>query len=125
MLRSGFVGGGSTGSAVIEGLVSMKFADLVTADPDNAIAEADDVAAMRSILGRINGFLYRCRCDAGYTMIFMTEAIGHLTGYPASDFIGNRVRSFVSITRLDDQKRIFERSMPPFCRANSGISINA
>lgn len=86
----------------------MKFAGRETAGPGDAVAEADDVVAMRSILARINGFLYRCRCDADYTMIFMTEAIGHLTGYPASDFIGNRVRSFVSITHPDDQKRIFE-----------------
>lgn len=86
----------------------MKFADQVADDPGNTVGEADDVAAMRSILSRINGFLYRCRCDADYTMIFMTEAIHHLTGYPASDFIGNRVRSFVSITHPDDQKRIFD-----------------
>ncbi len=87
----------------------MKFADLVMDGPDNIAGEADDVAAMRSILSRINGFLYRCRCDADYTMIFMTEAIRHVTGFPASDFIGNRVRSFVSITHPDDQTRIFEQ----------------
>lgn len=87
----------------------MKLADRVIDGPGTAAGEAEDVAAMRSILGRINGFLYRCRCDADYTMIFMTEAVHHLTGFPASDFIGNRVRSFVSITHPDDQARIFEQ----------------
>lgn len=84
----------------------MKMADPALTDREGA--EADDVVAMRSILSRINGFLYRCRCDADFTMIFMTDAIRHLTGYPASDFIGNRVRSFVSITHADDQERIFK-----------------
>ena len=86
----------------------MKLAGLSADNPYTSDAGADHVTATLSIVSRINGFLYRCRCDADYTMIFMTEAIRDLTGYPASDFIGNRVRSFVSITHPDDQKRIFD-----------------
>ncbi|HVY99536.1 MAG TPA: PAS domain-containing methyl-accepting chemotaxis protein [Dongiaceae bacterium] len=59
-------------------------------------------AALLSIARRMNGFLYRCRNDASYTMLYMTEGIRALTGYPPEDFIGNRVRGFSSICHPDD-----------------------
>jgi PAS domain S-box-containing protein len=70
---------------------------------------ADDLAGtIGSIIGRLNGFLYRCRADADYTMIYMSPAIGRLLGYPAEDFIGNKVRTFVSVTHPDDLQRVFD-----------------
>jgi PAS domain S-box-containing protein len=50
-----------------------------------------------SVASRLNGFFYRCQNDASYTMLFMTDGIERLTGYPVSDFLNNRVRSFTSI----------------------------
>jgi PAS domain S-box-containing protein len=52
---------------------------------------------IESVASRLNGFFYRCQNDAGYTMLFMTDGISTMTGYPASDFIGNRVRTFTSV----------------------------
>ena len=51
---------------------------------------------IESVASRLNGFFYRCQNDAGYTMLFMTDGIEIMTGYPASDFINNRVRTFAS-----------------------------
>lgn len=58
--------------------------------------------AMLSIAGRMNGFLYRCQNDAAYTMLYMSEGVATILGYPAGDFIGNRVRAFTSITHPED-----------------------
>ena len=52
---------------------------------------------IESVASRLNGFFYRCQNDAGYTMLFMTEGIETLTGYPVNDFLNNRVRTFTSI----------------------------
>jgi PAS domain S-box-containing protein len=57
---------------------------------------------IESVASRLNGFFYRCQNDAGYTMLFMTDGIATLTGYPASDFINNRARTFTSIVEPKD-----------------------
>lgn len=57
---------------------------------------------IESVASRLNGFFYRCQNDAGYTMLFMTDGINTLTGYPASDFLNNRVRTFTSIVDPQD-----------------------
>ncbi|MBK8158482.1 MAG: PAS domain-containing protein [Rhodospirillaceae bacterium] len=67
---------------------------------DNAVDER--LAALLSITGRMDGFLYRCRNDASYTMLYISEGIQALSGYPASDFIGNKVRGYSTITHPDD-----------------------
>jgi PAS domain S-box-containing protein len=61
-----------------------------------------------SVLNRINGFLYRCRADETYTMIGMTSGIERVFGYPADEFIGNRVRTFGSIVHPDDWAAVDE-----------------
>ena len=57
---------------------------------------------IESVATRLNGFFYRCQNDAGYTMLFMTQGIEDLTGYPVSDFLNNRVRTFTSIVDTRD-----------------------
>jgi PAS domain S-box-containing protein len=57
---------------------------------------------IESVASRLNGFFYRCQNDAGYTMLFMTDGIETLTGYPVNDFLNNRVRTFTSIVDSQD-----------------------
>ncbi len=59
-------------------------------------------SVIESIAGRLNGFFYRCQNDAGYTMLFMTHGIETMTGYPVSEFINNRVRTFTSVVEPKD-----------------------
>ena len=73
----------------------------VTAAETATGAEAE-LGALLSITRRMHGFLYRCQNDASYTMLYMTDGIQPLTDYPASDFIGNQVRAFTSITHPED-----------------------
>ncbi|WP_374372080.1 methyl-accepting chemotaxis protein [Dongia sp.] len=60
------------------------------------------LAALLSITGRMDGFLYRCRNDPNYTMLYISDGIQTISGYPASDFIGNSVRGYATITYPDD-----------------------
>src|ERR1051325_44569 len=57
---------------------------------------------IESVASRLNGFFYRCQNDAGYTMLFMTDGITTLTGYPVNDFLNNRVRTFPWIVEPKD-----------------------
>ncbi len=57
---------------------------------------------LRSLIGNIPGACYRCANDDVYTIEFMSDAIEELSGYPAADFIGNRVRSYSGLIHPDD-----------------------
>jgi methyl-accepting chemotaxis protein len=52
------------------------------------------------------GVAFRCALDADWTMETIGEGIEALTGYPASDFIGNRVRTYASIIHPDDSAEV-------------------
>jgi len=55
-----------------------------------------------SVLGRMSGFLYRCRADENYTMLEMTDGVERIFGYPVDEIIGNRTRTFTSIMYEED-----------------------
>lgn len=57
---------------------------------------------LSSVLGRMNGFLYRCRADEHYTMLDMTDGIQRIFGYKVDEIVGNRVRTFTSIMCEED-----------------------
>jgi len=57
----------------------------------------------RTLVSNIPGVIYRCACDKNWTMQVISDEIEKVSGYPASDFIGNRVRSYASIIHPDDK----------------------
>lgn len=59
-------------------------------------------ARFRSLVSHIPGTVFRCRYDDHWTLEFVSEAIANISGYPASDFIHNQVRTFASIEHPDD-----------------------
>ncbi len=71
---------------------------------------------IESVASRLNGFFYRCQNDAGYTMLFMTDGVETMTGYPRHDFLNNRVRTFTSIMYPEDGSRGGRRGRPPASR---------
>ncbi len=58
----------------------------------------------RSLVSNMPAAIYRCKCDAHWTIIFFSEQINEITGYPPEDFIENKVRSYGSIIHSDDTK---------------------
>ena len=60
----------------------------------------------RSLVNNIPGVSYRCLLDSHWTMLFISDAIDTLSGYPASDFVYNKTRSFESIIHPDDRKMV-------------------
>jgi PAS domain S-box-containing protein len=56
----------------------------------------------RSMVANLPGVVYRCLHDAQWTMRFMGDEIEQLSGYPASDFIDNRIRSYASVVHPHD-----------------------
>lgn len=51
----------------------------------------------------IPGVVYRCSNDLEWTMEFISDEIFRLSGYPATDFISNKIRSYTSIIHPEDR----------------------
>ncbi|MEZ2240257.1 PAS domain S-box protein [Microcoleus sp.] len=66
----------------------------------------------KTLVANIPGAIYRCIWDlsdptAGKRrMAFLSEAIQEISGYPASDFVNDRVRDFASIIHPQDRKNV-------------------
>jgi len=58
---------------------------------------------IRSMVSNMPGVVYRCLMDDNWTMLFISDEIRNLSGYPSEDFLGeNPVRTFASIMHPDD-----------------------
>jgi PAS domain S-box-containing protein len=56
----------------------------------------------QSLVENIPGITYRCKYDKDWTMLFMSDAVDPLSGYPAGDFINNAVRTYESVIHPND-----------------------
>ena len=63
---------------------------------------------LNSLAEQLPCVLYRCALDEHWTMSYISSGIQALTGYPQSDFIDNRVRSYASLIHPDDQAPVDE-----------------
>ena len=62
----------------------------------------------KSLVASIPGAVYRCSNDPSWTMLFISDTIEEISGYPASDFIKNKNLTFADIIHPDDQTRVWE-----------------
>ena len=67
-------------------------------------------ALLRSMVNNIPGALYRGAWDSDWTMHWLSDEVESITGYPASDFVDNSVRTFASVIHPDDRDYV-ERSV--------------
>lgn len=79
---------------------------------EEALQHSED--RFRSLVSNIPGVVYRCLYDHDWTMLFISDAIAQLAGYPPSDFIQNQVRSFASIIHPDDLAATLQESFAAF-----------
>ena len=61
---------------------------------------------LRTLIGNLDGMVYRCRDDADWTMEFVSEGVRRLTGYDASDLLFNKRVSYEQITHPEDRERV-------------------
>ena len=61
----------------------------------------------KSLVNNIPGVVFRCLLDENYTMIYLSDAIESLSGYPASHFLGlDSKRKFSDLMHQDDLQRL-------------------
>jgi len=94
------------------GHVNMENADFFVAfitdirqrlDMEQALRENEE--KFRSLITNIPGIAYRCGDVSHQPMLFISDAVEAITGYPADDFTGSRPkRNFANIVHPDDQQ---------------------
>jgi len=62
----------------------------------------------RTLVSNLPGAVYRSVFDADWTIEFISDAIAEISGYPATDFINNRVVVFNSIIHPEDAAMVEE-----------------
>ncbi|MDP3563500.1 MAG: PAS domain S-box protein [Methanoregula sp.] len=62
--------------------------------------------ALETLMGNLPGMAYRCRNDSRWTMEFVSEGCGDLTGYPPSDLIENNSVVFADLIHPEDQELV-------------------
>ena len=63
-------------------------------------------AKYRGLVSNLPGIVYRCLIDDNWTMVFISDEIERITGYPAHEFIGNHIRSYASIIHPEDREMV-------------------
>lgn len=64
-------------------------------------ADADALSIFESVFKSSNAFVYRCRNDSEYTMLYMHGGVREITGWPVESFIENRDAAFASTIHPD------------------------
>ena len=80
-------------------------------------------AIYRSIASRMNGFLYRCRNDADYTMLVIAGDIEGLSGYRAEDVLENKRVSYMTLIDPQDAK-IVDSTVGTACEKGENWSLD-
>jgi PAS domain S-box-containing protein len=71
------------------------------------VIDSPDAATLLVSLSRnVPGAIYRCTLDSSWTMHVIGDEIERISGYPASDFVANRRRSYGSVIHPDDRARV-------------------
>ncbi|MEG5063213.1 PAS domain S-box protein [Microcoleus sp. B3-A4] len=92
---------GQEGDIVWEGMV-LDITDLKHTEA--ALRESE--ARFRSLVENIPGAICRSLYDADETMVFISDEIEGISGYPAEDFIGKNCWSFTSIIHEADKEMV-------------------
>ncbi|MBN1516413.1 PAS domain S-box protein [Candidatus Sumerlaeota bacterium] len=102
-----YAGGIAVFIAAILNLIGGFFLVWVTNPLIKRVEESEQ--QFRTLVSNIPGVTYRCLLDENWTMLYISEAIETLTGYPPSDFINNRVRTFDSVIHPRDRKMVADK----------------
>ena len=75
----------------------------------------------RNLVSNIYGAVYRFQNDAHWTVDFISSAICELSGFPAADFMQNRVKTYASIIHPEDLDYVNQERTQALVRQESFV----
>lgn len=85
-------------------------------EAEAALRESE--ARFRGLVSNIPGAVYRCECQPGGRLQYLSEGIEAITGYPAADYLEHAQRSFLELIHPDDQEWVIAEVLRS---ASSGV----
>jgi PAS domain S-box-containing protein len=76
----------------------------------------------QSVISNIPGITYRYEKENDWALHFISDEVMRMTGYPASDFIRNKVRTFNSIIHVEERQAV-DNAQLSVLEKNSGYQI--
>jgi PAS domain S-box-containing protein len=64
---------------------------------------------LESMVGNLPGFVYRCKYDKDWTMLYLSDQFEKITGYLSADFIQNAKQTYNNIIEKSFQPEIFKQ----------------
>jgi diguanylate cyclase (GGDEF)-like protein/PAS domain S-box-containing protein len=61
---------------------------------------------LEALVANVPGAIYRCAFCNDWEMEYISQGIEEITGYPASDFVGNAARTYASVIHPDDAEPV-------------------
>jgi signal transduction histidine kinase len=89
---------------------------------EDLLLSGDAASLAVSLQRNVPGAIYRCALDPSWTMQLIGDEIERITGYPASDFVANRRRSYGSLIHPDD-RALVEREVREAVDAGRGFEL--
>ncbi|MEM9945764.1 MAG: PAS domain S-box protein [Cyanobacteria bacterium P01_D01_bin.36] len=86
--------------------LEVKVAERTHALEQESLERKQSEETLQTLVSNVPGTVYRCLFNDAWTMLFMSESILELTGYPASDFVNDSVRSFSEIVYPSDLEAV-------------------
>lgn len=62
----------------------------------------------KRLIDNLPGFIYKCKNDSDWSMIFMSDQVHEITGYTAEDLVKNSVITYAELIREDHRKKVWE-----------------
>ncbi|MBN2634974.1 MAG: PAS domain S-box protein [Prolixibacteraceae bacterium] len=85
------------------------YSELITERVEAKKKLEENERMLASLIENLPGFVYRCKHDKDWTMLYLSQQFEKITGYPSADFILNNRKTFNEIIDADFQAEIFNK----------------
>ena len=76
---------------------------------ESEILLKESLRSLKTLIGNLQGMVYRCRNDEDWTMVFLGGGTEELTGYLPEELINNKITSYSDLVYIDDREMIWQR----------------
>lgn len=76
--------------------------------PADSCSVSEELRFLKSLVSSIEGVLYLSLTDSKRTMLFISDEIERLSGYPVSDFIGDTKKPFIGLIHPEERSFVLE-----------------
>ena len=68
----------------------------------------ESLRSLNTLIGNLQGMVYRCRNDEDWTMVFLGGGTEELTGYSPGELLNNMNTSYGDLIHIDDREMIWQ-----------------